>query len=360
MTETHGRTGHPTRQSRPSVTIKDVAAAAGVSTSTVSHTFSGRRAISETTRQRVLAAAEELGYVPNAHARKLRLGRSNMLGLVLRPRFAVTGAPDTSETFNRLSGAMATASLRRGLGLVHVPDVTGSGHDLPPMDGCIVAHPYENDETIRVLEQARIPFVLADPDPARDDIPWVVGVDYATGVRAVLDLAAGGVAGSTAGRSGRHVVLMPGTEHNAWNLVAEATYRTWCAGAGQEPDIHHLREGAPSDDVRSTVRTVLEGIAHAGEPISLIFSDSSATPAVLAELGHLGLQVPVDVALATLTDSVHTRVAVPPVTGMDLSHEQLAEAAVEMLVSRLSGDPSPQLPRQVSPVVNERESTRGF
>lgn len=174
MTSNDGQT-RQRRTSRPTVTIKDVAAAAGVSASTVSHTFSGRRAISEATRQRVLAVADELGYVPNAHARKLRLGRSNMLGLVLQPRYALAGTPDAAETFNRLSGAMATESLRRGLGLVHVPEVNSSGHDLPPMDGCIVAHTYGNDQVVLALERARVPFVLADPDPARTDIPWVVG-----------------------------------------------------------------------------------------------------------------------------------------------------------------------------------------
>lgn len=353
MTSTPGRAGASTGPARTvSVTIKDVAASAGVSASTVSHTFSGQRAISEKTRRRVLAAAEELGYVPNAHARKLRLGRSNMFGIVLGPRFAVKGAPDASETFNRLSGAMATSSLRRGLGLVHVPEVGGSGHDLPPMDGCIVAHPYENDRTIRVLEQARIPFVLADPDPARDDIPWVVGVDYSTGVRTVLDLATG--------EGNRHVVLMPGTERNAWNVVAEATYRIWCAENGQQPDVQAMSEGSTADDVRSTVRTVIGRIRCNGRPLCLVYSDSSSTPAVLAALKELGKRVPEDIGLATLTDTVHTRIAEPPITGMDLSHEKLAEQAVALLVSRVSGESAPDRVQLVAPVVNGRVSTTGY
>lgn len=345
------------RTSRTTVTIKDVAAAAGVSASTVSHTFSGRRVISESTRQRVLAAADELGYVPNAHARQLRLGRSNMLGLVLRPRYAVAGTPDAAETFNRLSGAMATESLRRGLGLVHVPDIDDTGHDLPPMDGCIVAHPYENDRTIDVLENARIPYVLADPDPARPDIPWVVGVDYTTGVREVLEAAAGGRV--------RHVVLLPGTERNAWNIVAEQTYRNWCADAGQEPEVVPLSEGASAETARATVREVLgrrrrgPGGEHGGA-VTLVYGDSSATPAVLAELEVLGKRVPEDVGLATLTATVHNRVAGPPVTGMDLSHEQLAQQAVALLVSRLSGEPAPAERQTVAPVVTVRASTRGY
>jgi DNA-binding LacI/PurR family transcriptional regulator len=332
---------------RTTVTIKDVATAAGVSPSTVSHTFSGRRAISEATRKRVLAAADELGYVPNAHARQLRLGRSNMLGLVLRPRYAVAGTPDASETFNRLSGAMATASLRRGLGLVHVPDISGSGHDLPPMDGCIVAHPYADDRTIDILDNARVPYVLADPDPARRDLPWVVGVDYAAGVRKILELAAGA--------DNRHVVLLPGTERNAWNMDAEQTYRSWCAEVGQEPEVTPMSEGATPADVREKVREVLE---ERGGAVSLVYGDSSATPDVLSELAELGARVPEDVGLATLTDTVHTRVASPSVTGMDLSHEELAERAVALLSARLAGEGAPGEAQLVEPVVNERASTR--
>jgi DNA-binding LacI/PurR family transcriptional regulator len=335
------------RASRPTVTIKDVATAAGVSPSTVSHTFSGRRAISEATRKRVLAAADDLGYVPNAHARQLRLGRSNMLGLVLRPRYAVAGTPDAAETFNRLSGAMATASLRRGLGLVHVPDISGSGHDLPPMDGCIVAHPYADDRTIDILDNARVPYVLADPDPARRELPWVVAVDYAVGVRKILELAAGA--------DNRHVVLLPGTEANAWNTDAEQTYRAWCSDVGQEPEVTPMSEGATPADVRETVRKVIG--SHGGE-LALVYGDSSATPAVLSELDKLGRRVPEDVSLATLTDTVHTRVASPPVTGMDLAHEELAERAVALLAARLAGEGVPADAQLVEPVVTERASTR--
>lgn len=63
-------------------TLADVARSAGVNKSTASHAFSGKRKISERTRQRVFAAAKELKYEPNPHAQRLSAGISNkMVGL---------------------------------------------------------------------------------------------------------------------------------------------------------------------------------------------------------------------------------------------------------------------------------------
>lgn len=65
------------------VSIKDVAARAGVSTATVSYVLNGTRATRVETRQRVLAVIAELGYSQNQAARDLARGRSSLLGLVI-------------------------------------------------------------------------------------------------------------------------------------------------------------------------------------------------------------------------------------------------------------------------------------
>ena len=79
MTGTPGRS----RKSPDHVTIVDVARHAGVAVSTVSYVLSGKRAISEVTRTRVLASIRELGYHPNAGARALASRRANIIALVL-------------------------------------------------------------------------------------------------------------------------------------------------------------------------------------------------------------------------------------------------------------------------------------
>lgn len=65
------------------VSIKDVAAQAGVSIATVSHVLNGTRPTRQHTRDRVLQAVHELGYAQNQSARNLARGRSTLLGLLV-------------------------------------------------------------------------------------------------------------------------------------------------------------------------------------------------------------------------------------------------------------------------------------
>ena len=71
-------------------TIKDVAALAGVSTTTVSHVINNTRFVSEEVRSRVTSAMNQTGYLPNSIARSLRKGVTNTIGMIL---------PDSSNPF---------------------------------------------------------------------------------------------------------------------------------------------------------------------------------------------------------------------------------------------------------------------
>ena len=64
-------------------TIADVARQAGVAPSTVSHALSGKRPIAAATRERIITAARELGYEPNATAGTVRVRRARTVGLSL-------------------------------------------------------------------------------------------------------------------------------------------------------------------------------------------------------------------------------------------------------------------------------------
>ena len=64
-------------------TVKDVASKAGVTIGTVSHVINGTASISQETSLRVLTAIEELGYVPNAAARNIRVKHTKTVGLMV-------------------------------------------------------------------------------------------------------------------------------------------------------------------------------------------------------------------------------------------------------------------------------------
>ena len=142
-------------------TLKDVAAAAGVSISTASRSLSGNPAISESTRQRVKDTAIKLNYRPNAQARALRSSRSNAIGLVI---------PSLDNAyFAAMAAAIEEAADKQGLATM----ITSCGEDPQRLvksldalmerqvDG-IIAVPLEGAE--EALEQARAyrPLVLID------------------------------------------------------------------------------------------------------------------------------------------------------------------------------------------------------
>src|SRR5207245_8627942 len=89
---------------RRMATIRQVAEKAGVSVATVSYVLNDVRKVRPETKQRVLSAARELGYYPNAAARSLVVGRSSILGLVV-PDIENPFFPEFTKAFQEAASA---------------------------------------------------------------------------------------------------------------------------------------------------------------------------------------------------------------------------------------------------------------
>ncbi|MEV6345561.1 LacI family DNA-binding transcriptional regulator [Actinoplanes sp. NPDC051851] len=328
------------------VTIRDVAERAGVSISTVSHTFSGARTISEATRERVLQATQDLGYDPNPAARALRIGRHGLIGLVLRPKFAVSGGSGRVETYNRLLGTVTTEVLREGIGVVHVPSLDHPRIQPVPMDGCIVAHPYREDAVLNGLLARRMPTVAIEEDLALPDYPWTVRLDYTTGVNALMT--------ELGDRGARNFALLTGTEENAWNVRTRELVETWCADHGHESRTHVLSEGLTLTDARERIRRLLAAPAR---PDTLVVHVSDFAALAVSAAAELGIRVPDDLMVASLSDTEGSRSALVPITAIDLNHEGMAATAVRLMLELLSGAPKPRTPVHVRPELHLRGST---
>ncbi|SJN38055.1 transcriptional regulator, LacI family [Microbacterium esteraromaticum] len=156
-------------------TIADVARAAGVSTSTASVVFSGKVHVAEATRERVLAAAGELGYAgPDPRAASLRTGRSGIVGVVLggELRHAFLD-PVTTVMMDGLSDALDVASV--GLLLLRddpreddAPPIADAPIDAVVLIGCSG----RARAALDVVRHRGVPVVVIEGD-AGDDTPQI-------------------------------------------------------------------------------------------------------------------------------------------------------------------------------------------
>ncbi|CAM5666972.1 LacI family transcriptional regulator (Fragment) OS=Streptomyces microflavus OX=1919 GN=G3I39_27470 PE=4 SV=1 [Streptomyces microflavus] len=125
------------------VTLLDVARAAGVSKSTVSDALQGSGHVAEATRERVRAVAEQLGYRPNSAARRLRRSSTGAIGLHL-PQTATR----LDYYMNLAFGAVARAQ-EEGLDVVLLAPAGGaSGRVASRVDGLLVIDPEVGDSAV--------------------------------------------------------------------------------------------------------------------------------------------------------------------------------------------------------------------
>ncbi len=158
----------------PHTRITDVAAAAGVSITTVSHALNGKGRIPEETRQRVRDAAEALGYRPSSAARNLGGRRAGLISISLsQDEGHCVGMSDVAY-FLQLVSATA-AAIASGYALILSSDLTNvpSPLDHLSVDGGIVIDPIADDPHVARLEEAGAAVVTTGRVPGRTDGYWV-------------------------------------------------------------------------------------------------------------------------------------------------------------------------------------------
>ncbi len=304
-------------------TIADLARAAGVSVTTVSHAFSGRRHVEPETRKRIEALAQEIGYRPNHRAQRLRTGRAGSIALVSSMPFAVAAGPSRLGFLMEIAAAAAVTAFSRGISLCLVPPL-GPRDSLEALevDGAIVVEPERDDPVLDFFSDRGVNVVCIGRAPGRDDLPFVDLQSGAT-ARLLLDhLFSGG------GRVG----LITGQQRRNSYIEMEAAYAERIARAGASPIAIRVDERGGEQAAAEAAERLLRAepsIAALCVPV-----DAFAT-GVLGAARALGRRVPEDLRLATRYDGMRARLATPALTAVDLHLDQVAAKAVDLLLSRL-------------------------
>lgn len=332
------------------LTMADVARKAGVGRSTVSHVL-GKHLdenvrIPEATRQRVLDAARELGYRPNALARSVRSGKSRMIGYLVND-------PHYEPYWKTLIGSLAEAE-QEGftLKLLSVTSETFAERIRQCIElrlgGLIVRVSQDKSVLFEEANAARIPFVMVD-----ESVPQPFGVRIATddalGCRAAI---------SHLMELGHRKIgfISSGFFHTPLEIIQtrEELFRQEMAVRGLDvPKGFVTRETmsvyGPKAELRldaSTVRDATNALLeHPGGRPTAIFCwrDETALMAMRACRLH-GLRVPEDISLVGFSDINATRLSDPPLTTCTSPWEEMGRTALRHLVGGLGGefDPSPQ------------------
>lgn len=325
--------------------MDDVARHAGVSGSTVSHVLNGTRHVSTSTRTRVEAAIEALGYRNNLNARALAAGKTFTVGLATSALQTPYFGAIVNAMEKRLSEAgymlMVGDSNDDGLAEHRIIDALLSRR----VDGIIVTPAIDSEHTtIPQIIAARTPFVLIDRnlDLDCDQItPENTESAYLL-TNHLIELGH------------RRVAVLRGLMGIGSSPERYQGYANALAANGIPLDESLVLNGeGHRDDAEREVRRLFAGPDH---PTALVALNNSMTIGALEALGALDLSIPDDVAFVSYDHFDWSELIRPRLTSIAQNVELMAETAVELLLKRMNGDTSPSQRIQIATTFQHRNS----
>jgi LacI family transcriptional regulator len=319
MTDTEQRAG--AEGSR--VTISEVARAAGVSPTTVSHVLSGKRLVGAATRDRVELAVRQLGYRPNVVARNLRTRRSHVIAVIV---------PDITNPFY--------GTVTRGL--ADAVDAAGFGTYV-----CNTDAKFEREQKFLedVLDRGVDGVVLASVDvtqqhlaePNRFGTPVVClgdSVEFPEVDRVMPDDEGGSRAATEhlLGRGAGRIAMITGPP--GAGVARIRGYRQALEGAGRAFDPGLVRAG---DWTRQGGREAMRALMTRERPDAVFCANDLMAIGAMDVVHELGLRVPDDVALVGFDDVEAATLVSPTLTTVINPGYQAGRDAGRLLVERMSG-----------------------
>ncbi|MGP0584122.1 LacI family DNA-binding transcriptional regulator [Paenibacillus timonensis] len=333
------------------ITIYDIAQFTGFSPTTVSKVFNGYSDVSEKTRRKILDAADELGYVPNAHARSLTTKRSWMIGvLFIEP----SGAGILHPYFGGVIEGFKQIATSKGYDLMFISkDIGGkrSGYlehcKIRGIDGVVVVLPDASDPYFQELLESNIPCVLLDQEST---VKSTVYSDNAAGVRQAVTYLH-----SIGHRKIAHIGGGP-TFAGEQRLNG---YKQAMQELGLMINPQHVVQGSYDYTIESGSRA-MEELLKANERPTAVFAagDNLAVGAMMAMKRH-GLRVPEDISLVGFDDIEMAKFLTPALTTVRQNTYVLGSKAADMLIYSIEGGEDVQ--KGVIPVeLVVRESCRSL
>lgn len=326
------------------VTMADVARRAKVSSTTVSHVLNGTRPVADATRDRVLAAVEELGYVPNHQARSMVRSQTQLLGVAISVL--------THHYFADLVYSIDSAALDAGFTLL-----LGDTHEDPDsqervvaalrsrrVDGLLIAPVPGSGPLLDQLARHRLPTVLIDRSPdGRFDAVCTENIEPVAQLVAHLGKIGHRRIGMVSGMTG-----LTSTDERIQG------YWLGLERAGLSRDSSLLAGGG--SDTRGTYAAVDHLLNHTDPPTAIVAASNTMLIAAVRHLGMRGLHIPEDMAIVGFDDFEWADAFRPHLTTVAQDCLTQGRIAVDLLLDKVAGGTVPPRTVRVPATVRHRES----
>ncbi|MER5812122.1 LacI family DNA-binding transcriptional regulator [Streptomyces sp. NPDC002033] len=310
-------------------TIADIAKIVGVSKVSVSNALNGQPGVSEATRARIAAVAEEIGFVRNSAARALSGAKSSAVGLALaRPARMLGTEPFFMELIGGIESVLSDASYSLALqvvsdherGLEAYRRWWGEGQ----IDGAVLVDLREDDARVPPLEEMGLPtVVIGHPSGSGSLTP--VWSDDAAAIRETLEYLA-----ALGHRKVGRVAGLAGLVHTS---LRDRAFIAVGGELGLEamPVVHTDYTGV--EGARATRRLLLSP----SRPTAILYDNDMTAVAGLSVAQEMGLEVPRDLSIVAWDDSPLVQVVRPPLTALTRDIHAYGANAARTLLSLISG-----------------------
>ncbi|WP_029006340.1 LacI family DNA-binding transcriptional regulator [Azorhizobium doebereinerae] len=317
--------------SSPPVTLKRLADATGVHPSTVSRALNEktRHLVASDVAERILAAAQTLGYRPNRLAASLRTGQSRLIGVILpdiaNPVFApILGGITEVLSEQGYSPVVADAGNDRSRQTSFVDDLINH-----QVDGLILATVSREDGVVSHCLQRGVSVVLVNRSEQRGRVSAVVS-DDAHGIRLAVDHVV---------ELGHRVIgHVSGPRHLSTGDLRQSGYIGAIRQHGLEPHIEEAERYAREAGIDPALRLLrsvpgLSAIVAANDLLALGVFDA---------IQSLGLSCPGDISVVGHNDMPLVDLVSPPLTTVRISHRDMGCEAARLLLEEITTGVEPR------------------
>jgi DNA-binding LacI/PurR family transcriptional regulator len=289
------------------VTIADIAKAVGVSKGAVSYALNDKPGISDKTRKKILAKAEQLGWYPNSAARALSAAKANACGLVLsRPARTLAFEPFFMQLIAGVESELSARSIALAIQVVDSVELEMQVYKRwwaeRRVDGVLVVDIRENDPRIEFLAELGLPALVVGPPLKNHEIPALWHDEYGVMEEVVRYLHALGH---------QYIARVAGVPGFLHTVTRTKSFLETAKELKMKSKVL-TTDFMPESGAQATRKL----LTMTEPPTAVIYDSDILAVAGLGVAHEMGLSIPQDLSIVAWDDSTFCQLVHPPLTAI--------------------------------------------